>query len=156
MTTPFDQAKINFFQGVNIAIEIANESGVVAPVRFTFLADMMQIQCLCNDNTNLLEFTLPEGLYSTVKDIATHSGAEITVDDTKEKDRFILKFPSTDDQDEFIKLFEMMSFHGKRAYPTPDLYIGQSNINKDFCRELLVTLEEVIQKLHENGWQNIR
>ena len=156
MNTIREQAKINFLQGINIAIKRASQTGFVAAVRFTFLADMMQIQYLRADNTELLEFTLPEGLYSTVKDLVMQSRAQVTTYETKEGDRFILEFASDDEQDKFIKIFEMMSFQGKRAYPAPNLYLGLPSIDQDFCRETIMLLHDIVQNMHDSGWKYIR
>ena len=63
---------------------------------------------------------------------------------------------SEEDQDKFIQFFELMSFRGNRAYPTPDLYIGASTIDIDFCQEILGFLHKIIQSRHEAGWKDIR
>ena len=151
-----EQASNIFKQGVDIAVNKANQTGFVATARFTMLADMIQIQCLYFDNTDKLNFTLPEGLHSTVLDIAAHHGTKISAYKAEVKDCFILIFDSEDDQDEFIKFFELLSFRGGRAYPTPDLYFGEPTIDKDFCQELLAYLHAVLQAQHENGWSRIR
>lgn len=151
-----DQAQYIFKHGVNMAIENANQSGFVAAARFTFLADMMQIQCLYFENTNLLGFTLPAGLYSTVADLASHSNAKFSAYKTESEECFTLEFESEEDQDKFIQFFELMSFRGSRAYPTPDLYLGKSNIDKDFCREVLKFLHEAVQVQYEGGWNMVR
>lgn len=151
-----NQAEAIFKQGVNLAIEKANQSGFVAAVRFTVLADMMQIQCLYFDETDKLNFTLPVGLYSTVVDLAAHNNAKFSAYETDSKECFTLKFETEDDQDKFIQFFEFMSFKGGRTYPTPDLYLGEPNIDKDFCQEILKFLHEAVQIQYEGGWNRVR
>lgn len=148
-------AESSFIQGVESAIEQANQTGFIAGVRFTILADMMQIQCLHSDNTSLLEFALPEGLYNTVKDLAQHNGAKITLFNANEPDRFIIEFASLEDQDKFIKVFEMMSLQQKRAFPPPNLYLGNPNVDKQFCLDTLIFLFELVIDLEKQGWENI-
>jgi hypothetical protein len=151
-----NQAEIIFKQSVNLAVEKANQSGFVAAVRFTVLADMMQVQCLYFDNTDKLNFTLPVGLYSTVADLAAHNNAKFSAYETDSEECFTLKFETEDDQDKFIKFFEFMSFKGGRAYPTPNLYLGEPNIDKDFCQEILKFLHEAFQVQYEGGWNRVR
>jgi hypothetical protein len=151
-----NQAESIFKQGVNLAVEKANKSGFIAAVRFTVLADMMQIQCLYFDNTDKLNFTLPVGLYSTVADLAAHNNAKFAAYETDSEECFTLKFETEDDQDKFIKFFEYMSFKGGRAYPTPDLYLGEPNIDKDFSQEILKFLHEAFQVQYEGGWNRVR
>ena len=148
-------AEFAYKEGVQNAVKQANQTGFVAGVRFTILADMMQIQCLRADNTDLLEFVLPEGLYSTVKDLAKHNGAKITLFNANEPNRFIIEFASTDEQDKFIKVFEMMSFQGKRAFPTPNLYLGKPEIDKQFCLDTLSYLLALVKDLEDKGWKSI-
>jgi hypothetical protein len=151
-----NQADAIFKQGVNLAIEKANQSGFVAAVRFTILADMMQIQCLYFDDTDKLNFTLPVGLYSTVADLAAHKKSKFSAYETESTECFTLKFEAEDDQDKFIQFFEFMSFKGGRAYLTPDLYLGEPNIDKAFCQEILKFLHEAVQVQYEGGWNRVR
>lgn len=151
-----NQAEAIFKQGVNLAIEKANQSGFVAAARFTILADMMQIQCLYFDDTDKLNFTLPVGLYSTVADLAAQNNSKFSAYETESTECFTLKFGTEDDQDKFIQFFEFMSFKGGRAYPTPDLYLGEPNIDKAFCQEILKFLHEAVQIQHESGWNRVR
>ena len=148
-------AESSYIQGIQDAVQQANQTGFVAGVRFTILADMMQIQCLRANNTDLLEFVLPEGLYKTVKDLAQHNGAKLTIFNAKEPDRFFIEFESADEQDKFIKVFEMMSFQGKRAFPTPNLYIGKPEIDKQFCLNTIKYLLALVKDLEEKGWKSI-
>lgn len=148
-------AESSYIQGIQHAVQQANQTGFVAGVRFTILADMMQIQCLHKDNTALLEFVLPEGLYKTVKDLAQHNDAKLTIFNAKEPDRFLIEFESADEQDKFIKVFEMMSFQGKRAFPTPNLYLGKPEIDKQFCLDTLIYLLALVKDLEEKGWESI-
>jgi len=151
-----EQAGNIFKHGVNIAVNKANQTGFVATARFTILADMMQIQCLYFENTDLLRFTLPVGLHSTVLDIAAHHGTKISTYKAESMECFTLVFDKEDDQDEFIKFFQLLAFRGARAYPTPDIYFGEPDINKEFCQELLGYLHTVVQTQHEGGWSRIR
>lgn len=144
-----------YIQGIQNAIRKANQTGFVAGVRFTILADMMQIQCLRSENTNLLEFVLPEGLYRTVKDLAKHNGSKLTIFNATEPDRFFIEFVNADEQDKFIKVFEMMSFQGKRAFPTPNLYLGKPEIDKQFCLDTLLYLLALVKDLEDKGWKSI-
>jgi hypothetical protein len=144
-------AESSYIQGIQYAVHQANQNGFVAGVRFTILADMMQIQCLRANNTNLLEFVLPEGLYKTVKDLAEHNGAKLTIFNAKEPDRFFIEFANADEQDKFIKVFEMMSFKGKRAFPPPNLYLGKAEIDKQFCLDTLLYLLALVKDLEDKG-----
>lgn len=151
-----EQASTFFKQGVNMAIHKGNQSGFIAAIRFTFLADMMQIQCLYFENTDLLKFTLPVCLHSTVIDLAAHNNAKISTHEADSEKSFILEFEMADDQDKFIQIFELMSFRGMRAYPTPDLFLGKSVIDKDLCQEIVDFLHGVAQDQYEGGWNRIR
>ena len=139
-----EQAIGIFKQAVNLAIQNANHSGNFAATRFTLLADIIQIQCIYFENTDLLNFTLPLGLFRTTRDIAAHNGAKIFAYETDSEKFFTLEFDAEDDQDKFIQLFELMSFKGGRVYSTPDLYLGSSVIDKDYCQEILNFLYEVV------------
>jgi hypothetical protein len=150
------QASAIFKQGVMLAVEKANHSGFVAATRFTILADLMQIQCLYFDNTDLMRFTLPVGLYGTVTDLAAHIEAKTSAHESDSKEHFTLEFPTADDQDKFIQFFEMLSYRGARAYPTPDLYLGEPVIDKELCNEILRFLHATLQSQHEAGWNRVR
>lgn len=156
MKTPREQASSVFKAGVNVAVNNANQSGFVAPARFTFLADMIQIQCLFAEDTDKLNFVLPIGLYTTVQDLAEQNGARFSAYKTKSDECFALEFASEDEQDKFIHFFELISFRGTRAYPTPDLFLGERYIDKDLCQELLNFLHRVVQHQHDGGWNGIR
>jgi hypothetical protein len=138
-------AQATFLLGLNAAVKTAQETGFIAPIRFTVLADIMQIQCLKSNNTDLLEFTLPEGLSATVSDIVKANGVNLSVLKSDDQDCFVVKFKSDDEQDKFIKLFEMMSFQGKRAYPTPDIYLGKPTVDQQFCIDLLQHFHRLVQ-----------
>lgn len=150
------QASAIFKQGVMLAVEKANNSGFVAATRFTILADLMQIQCLYFDNTDLMRFTLPVGLYGTVTDLAAHIEAKTSAHESDSKEHFTLEFRTADDQDKFIQFFEMLSYRGARAYPTPDLYLGEPVIDKELCNEILRFLHTTLQSQHEAGWNRVR
>jgi len=150
------QAGAIFKQGVMLAVEKANQSGFVAATRFTILADLMQIQCLYFDNTDLMRFTLPLGLHSAVTDLAAHIESKTSAYEGDSKEHFTLEFATADDQDKFIQFFEMLSFRGARAYPTPDLYLGEPLIDKELCKEILSFLHATFQIQHEAGWSRVR
>ncbi len=116
----------------------------------------MQIQCLRADNTELLTFTLPQGLVSTVHDLAQQLEVQPALHATTEPDQVGVEFESADDQDEFVTLFQMLSLQGHRAYSTPDLYGGSTTIDKDLCGEILRFLHATVQELHANGWKNLK
>ncbi len=156
MNTLREQASQIFKSGVNVAVNRANQSGFVATTRFTFLADMMQIQCLLADDMDKLDFILPLGLYTTVMDLVAHNEAKISTYKTKFEACFALKFATEDDQDKFIQFFELILLRNARAYPAPDLYLGSRDIDKDFGYETLNFLHEVVQNQYEGGWSNIR
>lgn len=156
MNTLREQASQIFKVGVNVAVNKANQSGFVAATRFTFLADMIQIQCLFAENTDTLKFVLPIGLYTTVKELAAHNSAQISTYKTKSEECFALQFESEDDQDKFIQFFEMIMLRRARAYPAPDLFLGFPHIDKDFCQETLAFLHGVVQSQYEGGWSSIR
>jgi hypothetical protein len=156
MNSNRELAEATFIQGIETAIKKANETGFVAPFRFTALADLIQIQCLRINDPNLLEFTLPEGLYDTVKDLANHTKSNITLFNTKEPDKFIVEFSSKDDQDKFIETFEMMRSQGQRAFPALNLYQGKEDIDGQFCLDAISFLFSVVQDLEKQGWKNIK
>lgn len=132
-----------FMTGLNIAVEQASETGFTAPLNFTLLADYMQIQCLLEDNVDLLEFEIPSKLHKTISDIAKTTEAEMVVFNTDKPNIYIAEFNNKDEQDKIIKVFEMMSFQGKRAYPCPDIYLGNKNVDKQLCNAIL----EIIRRL---------
>ena len=156
MNTPREQASHIFKAGVNVAVNKANQTGFVAPAQFTFLADMIQIQCLFAEDTDRLNFLLPIGLYTTIQDLAAQNGAKFSAYKTKSDQCFALEFESEDEQDKFIQFFELISFKGARAYPTPDLFLGEPRVNKDLCQELLKFLHGVVQYQYDRGWSEIR
>ncbi len=145
MTHERKVAETTFLLGLNAALETAHETGFIAPIRFTILADLMQIQCLKSNDTGLLEFTLPKGLSATVSDIGKAKEVKLAVLNGNEQEHFVVKFYSEDEQDKFIKLFEMMLFQGKRAYPTPNIYLGKPTVDQQFCVDLLRHLHQVVQ-----------
>jgi len=130
-------SEATFVLGVEAAIEAARASGFFASIRFTVLADLMQIQCLQSNDTALLRFTLPQGIKDIVDDISKSNGAKLTLIRQSKKEHLVIEFLSEDEQDKFIKMFENMSFQGKRAYPPPDIYLGTPNPDFEFCSELL-------------------
>lgn len=156
MTKSREQSIQIFKTGVSAAVKKANQSGFVATARFTFLADMIQIQCLLAENQDKLNFLLPIALHSTVKDLAAHNGAQISAYKTKSEEYFALQFESEDDQDEFIQFFELILLRGARAYPAPDLFLGLPNVDKELCKETLEFLHGVVQNQYKSGWNNIR
>ena len=137
-------SEATFVLGVQVAIEAAHTTGIFAPFRFTVLADLMQIQCLQSNNTDLLRFTLPQGIKDIVDDIEKSNGAKLTQIQSNENECFVIEFSNEDEQDKFIQMFEMMSFQGKRAYPPPDIYLGTRNPDLDFCSDVLSSLNKLV------------
>jgi len=95
------------------------------------------------DNLDLLEFEIPSKLHKTIVDVAKVKEAELVVFSTNKPDIFIVEFKNSDEQDKVLKAFEMMAVLGNRAYPCPDIYIGNEKADKQLCRIIL----EVIRKL---------
>lgn len=146
----------NYAEAVGAAIEQATESGFLAAVRNTMLADVMQIQCIHADNTELLNFAIPEGLYTTVVDLAKFNGARVTLYESKQVDEFILEFSDAEEQDKFIQCFEMLSYQGQRAFPPPNLYQGAETADEYTCANAIGFLHFALKKTDELGWREIR
>jgi hypothetical protein len=145
-----------YLDGIHNAVVQANQTGFVADVRFTILADVMHMQMLRAENMDLLEFTIPEGLYDTVRDMAKFNRLDITVFNAKEPNRFIIEFASADDQDKFMGLFAVMAHQGKRAFALPNLYLGHAHIDKPLCLELIMFFIDEVKRLEDAGWNKIK
>jgi len=140
-------AKQTFIAGVNFAKEIAKVNAQRDEFPLTALADLMQIQCLKSDDMDLLRFALPSSIRETVHQVASHQNASAFKWSDQGGGMSGLVFQDEDEQDKFIEVFEMLSFRGKRAYPTPDVYLGQRNPDKKLCADLLDFLNRTAQEV---------
>lgn len=134
------QAELQFMSGVNQALAAAMQSQQYDGLLITVLADLMQIQCLAAGNTDLLVFRLPLSIGGMVEKVARHQGVHDFTWTQVEDGLARLEFRNADEQDEFIQIFEMLSFTGQRAYPTPDIYLGQREPDAQLCSDLLKLL----------------
>lgn len=135
-----------FLLGLNDAIVNSRVTGSIDSVKFTVLADLMQIQCLKSNDTELLNFTLPTGIIDVVIDIATAKDSKHDLLTISGQDNFQLKFKSEQDQDKFLSIFLTVSFQGLRAYSTPDIFLGKPQADKFLCDHLLQILSEVVKR----------
>lgn len=136
-------AKQTFIAGVNFAKSNAQHDGFL----LTVLADLMQIQCLQSGDMDLLRFTLPSSTREIVDQVASHQNASAFTLIDQGGGMSGLVFQDEDEQDKFIQAFEMLSFRGMRAYPTPDVYLGQRNPDQKLCADLLEFLNRTAQKV---------
>ena len=136
-------AKQAFIAGVNFAKGNAEHDGFL----LTVLADLMQIQCLQSGDMDLLRFTLPSSTREIVDQVASHQNASSFTLIDQGGGMSGLVFQDEDEQDKFIQAFEMLSFRGMRAYPTPDVYLGQRNPDQKLCADLLEFLNRTAQKV---------
>lgn len=134
-----------FVSGVNSAKQMAMRSRSDEGFMITVLADLMQIQCLKSGDTNLLRFTLPSAIGGVVHQIAQHQNASAFTWSDQGGGVSGLVFKNEDEQDKFIQVFEMLSFRGQRAYPTPNIYLGQGNPDQKLCSDLLEFLNRTVQ-----------
>lgn len=140
-------AKQTFIAGVNCAKEIAKVNAQRDEFLLTALADLMQIQCLKSDDMDLLRFALPSSIRETVHQVASYQNASAFKWSDQGGGMSGLVFQDEDEQDKFIQVFEMLSFRGKRAYPTPDVYLGKSNPDQKLCADLLDFLNRTAQEV---------
>ena len=143
--SPRDIAKRKFVSGVNAAIKEVRRSGSFDAIELTTLADLMQLQCLRVDNTELLKFTIPQGLAHMVMKIIQSKKVRALEPSLNDNDTFNIEFATVEDQDEFIQVFEMISFKGARAYPTPDIFLGDSDADQLLCNELIEFLTNLVK-----------
>jgi hypothetical protein len=144
------QAKQTFFSGVNSARDMAVRSKSNDGFLITVLADLMQIQCIKSGDTNLLRFALPSAIDGIVHQIAKLQNASAFTWSDHGDGVSGLVFKNEDEQDKFIKFFQMLSFRGQRAYPTPDIYLGQGNPDQKLCSDLLEFLNITVQGADES------
>jgi len=128
------------------AIEEAAKSGSLAELRFTVLADLMQIERQMAGNLDLLEFNLPLSLEDVVIDIAKSTESKFSYPKIGMKNQFTIRFENEDHQDRFLVLFETMAFLNLRSYPTPNIYLGKSDVNQQLCRQLINALHNAAEK----------
>lgn len=143
-------AKKTFISGVNAAKEFAKSSRNSDGFLITVLADLMQIQCLKSRDTNLLRFALPSAIGGIVQQIAKHQNVSAFAWSDQGGGVSGLVFKNEDEQDKFIQVFEMLSFRGQRAYPTPNIYLGQGNPDQKLCSDLLEFLSRTVQGADES------
>jgi len=140
-----EQAKQTFVSGVNSAKEMAVSSRNNDGFLITVLADLMQIQCLKSGDTNLLRFALPSAISEVFQKISQYQNASAFTWSDQGGGVSELVFKNEDEQDKFIQVFEMLSFRGQRAYPTPDIYLGKGNPDQKLCSDLLEFLNRTVQ-----------
>lgn len=136
-------AKQTFIVGVNFAAGRAQQDGFL----LTVLADLMQIQCLQSGDMDLLRFTLPSSIKRTVDQVASHQNSSAFTWSDQGGGMSGLIFQDEDEQDKFIQIFEMLSFRGMRAYPTPDVYLGQRDPDQKLCADLLEFLNRTVEQV---------
>ena len=140
-------AKQTFIAGANFAKELAKVNAQRDEFLLTALADLMQIQCLKSGDMDLLRFALPSSIRETVHQVASYQNASAFKWSDQGGGMSGLVFQDEDEQDKFIQVFEMLSFRGKRAYPTPDVYLGQRNPDQKLCADLLDFLNRTAQEV---------
>ncbi len=134
-----------FVSGVNSAKKMAMSSNNNDGFLVTVIADLMQIQCIKSGDTNLLRFTLPSAIDGIVHQIAKLQNVSAFTWSDHGDGMSGLVFKNEDEQDKFIELFQMLSFRGQRAYPTPDIYLGQGKPDQKLCSDLLDFLNRTVQ-----------
>ncbi len=112
--------KHTFVSGVNSAKIMAMNSKNNYGFLITVLADLMQIQCIKSGDANLLRFALPSAIDGIVHQIAKLQNVSAFTWSDQGGGVSGLVFKNEDEQDKFIQVFEMLSFRGQRAYPTPN------------------------------------
>ena len=138
-------AKHTFVSGVTSALKMAMSSKNNDSFLTTVLADLMQIQCIMSGDTNLLRFALPSGINGLVHQIAKLQNVSAYTLSDQGCGVSGLVFKNEDEQDKFIQVFEMLSFRGQRAYPTPNIYLGQGSPDQKLCSDLLEFLSRTVQ-----------
>ena len=138
-------AKHTFVSGVTSALKMAMSSKNNDSFLTTVLADLMQIQCIMSGDTNLLRFALPSGINGLVHQIAKLQNVSAYTWSDQGGGVSGLVFKNEDEQDKFIQVFEMLSFRGQRAYPTPNIYLGQGSPDQKLCSDLLEFLNITVQ-----------
>ena len=144
-------AKHTFVSGVTSALKMAMSSKNNDSFLTTVLADLMQIQCIMSGDTNLLRFALPSGINGLVHQIAKLQNVSAYTWSDQGCGVSGLVFKNEDEQDKFIQVFEMLSFRGQRAYPTPNIYLGQGSPDQKLCSDLLEFLNITVQSADGSG-----
>lgn len=129
--------KPKLFNAIYQAYSRAEMTGFVAPVNFTALADIIQIQILLAPKADLLSFEIPRKLERTLIDIGRNTKSEFDIKFGADRGKSIIEFDSKSSLDKVIKIFEMIRAQNKRAYEAPDLYLGEAEINFDYARDVL-------------------
>ena len=148
-------AKHTFVSGVNSAKKMAMNSKNNDGFLTTVLADLMQIQCIKFGDTNLLRFALPSGINGLVHQIAKLQNVSAFTWSDQGGGVSGLVFKNEDEQDKFIQVFEMLSFRGQRAYPTPNIYLGQGSPDQKLCSDLLEFLNITVQSADGSGARTV-
>jgi hypothetical protein len=155
-------AELQKFQnGVRIALELAESQNDYGQIEMTALADLMQIECLRQKNTNLLKFTLPRGIAHMVNLMIDMRGVNFGKVAETTENAFEIEFANEDEQDKFIQAFEMMSFQRMRAYPTPDIFLNQESPDQKLCQDLIDFLTQLVnsyfgRKIQQQTPQSIK
>lgn len=129
--------KPKLFSAIRQAYRLAESTGFVAPVNFTALADIIQIQILLVPKSDLLSFEIPKKLERTLIDIGHSTKSEFDIKFGADRGKVIIEFDSKESLDKVIQVFEMIRTQNKRAYEAPDLYLGESEMNLDYARDVL-------------------
>jgi hypothetical protein len=154
--TPENELALNnYAAGVGAAIEQATDETAIVSARITMLADVIQIQCIRADDTDLVDFFVPERLHSTIVDLAQAVDAHVSLYESERADELRLEFANQDEQDKIIKYFELLSYQGRRAFPTPDLYQGAEHVDEFTCVNAIGFLHFALKKADEFGWRDV-
>lgn len=129
--------KPKLFNAIRQAYLRAESTGFVAPVNFTALADIIQIQILLAPKVDLLSFEIPKKLQRTLIDIGHSTKSEFDIKFGADRGKLLIEFDNKNSLDKVIQIFEMIRTQGKRAYEAPDLYLGEVEINLDYARDVL-------------------
>ena len=128
---------LQLFKAIRQAYLRAESTGFVAPVNFTALADIIQIQVLLSKSAGLLCFEIPKNLERTLFDISISTKSEYKTKSGLDRKKLIIEFENEKSLDKVIQIFEMIRLQNKRAYDAPDLYLGESDLNSNYVQEVL-------------------
>lgn len=137
--------------GVNLALDRSGQTDDYSGFLLTLLADLMQIQCIRADDTDLLDFLLPASIKSTVERVAYAQNVSNMSWAELDGGLAELEFGNEEEQDKFIQTFEMLSLSGQRLYPTPDIYLGLGKPDQQLCSKLLELLSCMSDTVHQRG-----
>jgi hypothetical protein len=138
-----------FHKFLNEAIKAASNSGNFAKLAFTILSDLMQIECQRINNVDLLEFEIPLSLQDVVTEIAESTDCKLEIKKSTNLKYFKIEFENENQQDKFLKFFLSMSVNDRRAYPTPNIYLGKPKVDQLLCSQLLDALNKVAEENFE-------